>query len=225
MRSAAQQEEVQRRAQRVDVARALRRIAHVLLGRAVARGDRRHGRWRRPVGRDALLARAAEVDQHGHPALLGIARQQHVGRLDVAVQDPALMRLLDADQKRLKDPHHPILVGLPLRRPGVEVAAVEIGHDHEGRALGIEHVVHLDHVRAVDGAQRVGLALEGAQIGLEVAALALVGVDVAVIGAPGHARRGELLNRNGQRAALAPSHVGAAEPAMAELRDPLWPRH
>ncbi len=137
--------------------------AHDLLGaHVVRRADERAGA--RGAAHDADLGplRDAEVEQlHEHLAAPGVA-EEDVGRLDVAVDDAALVRLgqgarqLRDDRDDLARSHRPAGAQVVL-----EVAPLEQLHDDVGRALGRDAVVEgLHDVRALDLGSGGGLAGE-----------------------------------------------------------------
>ena len=172
-RRVARQQFVQEHAQRVDVAAGIdAQGAHLRLLRAHVFQRADHGavlREQRPLGQ-LLLGRLghAEVDHLGD-RLAVVERDHDVGRLDVAVDDPLLVGVLD----RLADRHEQLQ---PLARRQVVVVtvlgdrhAVDQLHDEVGparfRGPGVEDAGDVDMVH-----HRQGLAL-GLEAGDDLAAV------------------------------------------------------
>ena len=132
-----------------------------LLGRHVQ--GRAH--LRRLVRQLALVAgelRDAEVEDLHHRRAVGPARQEHVGRLQIAVHDPGDVGLgqrlerLQHVVDDLLDGQRPVLLERPL-----EVLPLEVLHHHVGRAARVRgHVEHPGHVLALDLRGGAGLAGE-----------------------------------------------------------------
>ena len=139
-RSFAGYEEIQGRAQRIFIGpRVLRSDAAVLLDRSEA------GPQRAAQPFHALIcARRAEIQQHG---LIDFMAQHDVIRADVAVNNAALMNLIQREHDRLH-----LAVGiLPLKTAGAldhmrQRRSCDIFHDGIDGAVGRERVVHLNDV-------------------------------------------------------------------------------
>ncbi len=187
MRRPPREQVVERRAERVDVAALVDRLAAQLLGRHESRRaehdagaglDRITVGHRRGDARDAYLAagrivgladhlREPPVDHHG---LAELARQD-VRRLDVAVDDPALVRVGDRvrggdDVRQQREPCGQLRGAADqlLERP-----AADLAHHVERRtALGRAGVMDRDDRRVLEPRGDPGLAGEPAyHVGVE----------------------------------------------------------
>ena len=145
---------VEHDADRVEVGGLVDRRAARLLGREVLRG----ADDRADLGH---LARARAGDAeigHLQPALRA---DEHVVRLDVAVDDPVLVRETD----RRQDLPRVVDRDLDRRRPAphdqlLQGAAVEVLHRDVVGALGLAAVVDRDDVRVAQAGRVLGLAAE-----------------------------------------------------------------
>ncbi len=101
-----------------------------------------------------------EVGDLGRP----VAREQDVGRLDVAVDDPAAVGHVHGPGQRLDDPGRVLdglrLGGDPLR----QAAPIEELQREIGQAVVLADLEDLDDVRVVDGGDGAGLGLEAGQV-------------------------------------------------------------
>ena len=115
-----------------------------------------------PGGRVSLLkmllgrrAREAEIEQ-----LRARARQHHVARLQIAVDDAVAVRAIErvGDLGRVADD----LVGRqrPARQPRGQRLALEVLHDQEGDAVLLADVVEHADVRVVQRPDDAGFAVE-----------------------------------------------------------------
>ena len=157
------------------------------------------GRRHRGVGHVAGDAEVGEL----HLAVVG---DQHVARLDVAVRDPGPVRRAqrrrgrEPDHRRLPGRQHPLLGDQRRQVPRRH----HLQHDHR-LAAGVDDVVHGDHVRVREPAQRAGLP-EHALAHRERLALR-------------HARRDlELLHRHPAAQDLVVARPDGAHRAAAQLR-------
>ena len=145
----------QQAGQPVLVGAAVERLAADLLGRDVV--DRAH---QLAVGAPAVrrALRQAEVGQVAVLASL-LAVEQHVARLDVAVDEPARVRRV----QRVGD------LGRDRDRPGgleralapqqrLEVTARDVAHGDEQAAVALARLVDRDHVRVVEAGREARLA-------------------------------------------------------------------
>jgi hypothetical protein len=142
---------------RIDVGPGIDRLAHELLGRHV--GGRAHDGAR--LGHAAAFdAGDAEIgDLH-----LPFPGEHDVGRLDVAVDDAALMAELQAGQQRFHDPDR--LAGreaLVLVQQGLERGPVDELHHDVGELVGLAVVEDANDVGMGQAAGGLGLALEAGQ--------------------------------------------------------------
>ena len=146
---------VEQRPERVDVGAAVERVALRLLGRDVVAGSEHPPgiRQRRRV----VDARDAEVGQLG----VAVRGQQHVVRLDVAMDHAALVGVrerrghLDGDRERLRDRQ-----GALQRDALVQVAPVDELADDERAPVGLAAVDDRDDARVREQRERARLALE-----------------------------------------------------------------
>ena len=145
---------------------------------------------------------------------LAVWRDLHVGRLQVAVDDALLVRVLEGlgdllgDSDRLVDRNRPALQSLR------EVLALDQLHDQDVRLRSVRErhaleAVEVGDVGVVEGGQDLGLALEpGEPIGIggeglgeelerDLAAQGRVGGAVDLTHAPGPEGRGDLVVRQG----------------------------
>ncbi len=126
---------VEQYAERVDVGRGRHRIAANLLGAGVLRRHQLHAGHRRRVG----VARHLRVQELRNPEVeelrRSVHRHEHVGRLEVAVDDQVLVRVLDGGADLPEDRE-------PRRR--VEAARFAVVHE-----LAAVHVLHGEVRKAV----------------------------------------------------------------------------
>ena len=104
-----------------------------------------------------------------------VAGQHHVGRLDVAMHDAALVAELQPGEQVLHDPHR---VGereaLLLVEQRLQRRAVDELHDDVGEVVGLAVVEHADDVGVGQPAGRLRLAAEAGQ--------RLLGLRIGIIG-------------------------------------------
>ena len=135
------------------------------LGGGLLRGDvgRGPGDHREPRGHVQRLAQAEVADHRADAVVLGAvdAAEQHVGRLDVAVQDVAVVQRLEPGTD-LADHLHRLRRRQPLDvEPVGEGALVGVRHDQVGApVVELARVVDRDDVRRLDLAQVAALLEE-----------------------------------------------------------------
>ncbi len=145
----------QDQAERVDVALDRRRAAGELLGRHVLR---RAGARRRDVARRDGEAEVGDAD-------VAVAVDHHVRRLEVAMQDAALVRGRDAGAELARD-----VDGLVLRQPADaaqqrrQILAVHVLHRQEPAAFVVAEIVETADVlvRHLAGDSELGVKLREA---------------------------------------------------------------
>ena len=146
-------------AEGVDVGARVDALAGDLLGgRVVERPDPLPG-LREALGALDALGQA-EIGQEGVIAPAG-RREQHVGRLDVAVDESVGVRGVQGggylrDDRRRPAGREGALAGEEL----VEVGPVDEAHGHVELAVGLAGLEDRDHVGMVDRRRQPGLALE-----------------------------------------------------------------
>jgi hypothetical protein len=142
-------------ADRVDVRGRTGRPTLRLLGGEVPRGPHDLGRGRQLRARVLEHPGDAEVGQLGRV----VRREQHVGRLDVAVHEAAGVRGREPVEDAIEDAERPRdgqrRVTTEHLREGV---AVDPLHDDERGVLVRAHVVDRDHVRMLEPSRAAGLA-------------------------------------------------------------------
>ncbi len=165
-RRVAHDQVMQHGAERIDVGPgplAQRGGLGVLLDRRVA-GLQDGGEGLRLVADRA--ARGTEVQQDG----VGLVeRQQHVVGCDVAVVDLLGMQDAEAVQQRQQPPHDPGLRGRlgHLLARLLQRDALQIGHDHIGRAIGFPEAVDLQERAVVEAGQQARFIDEAAPAEVE----------------------------------------------------------
>ena len=148
-------------AERVHVARRAGGLARGLLGRDVRRGP--HHRSRLGERSGAAHARDPEVGDLG-PA---VVVEEHVRRLQVAMDEPAVVRVREPGRDAARD-----LLGLgvgqrrALAEPVLERSARQVLEHHERPAGDLAVVEELVHVRMRERRRCAGLALEARRIGV-----------------------------------------------------------
>ena len=162
-RDAPREQVVERRAESVDVRASVgRALVRDLLGRHVERRADHDARLGQALAR--LVAREAEVGEHGRAVL---AADEDVRGLDVAVEDPRRVDVVEAARDLLGD-----LEGAPPRdlAPGdelVEALALDELEDAEERvALEAGGVDAHDVALGLEARERLGLALEAGAVEL-----------------------------------------------------------
>jgi hypothetical protein len=137
-------------------------VAARLLGRHVARGPDRHaylGRIERGLGE----AGHPEVE-HLHPSQIA-AREEEVGRLDVAVHDAAAVGLGERVGHLPRQAEHVVERQGPPLQALVQILALEPLHGEERAALGGEAVAEVAHdAGVVELGEDPRLALEPARV-------------------------------------------------------------
>ena len=98
----------------------------------------------------------AEVDEVGEV----VVGQQNVGRLDVAVHQPCLMRTVQCRRDLLDDVHRAAGVQRPCVQQGLQVHAVDEPHRHVQPAVDLADVVDRHDVGIVQTCRGAGLAAE-----------------------------------------------------------------
>jgi hypothetical protein len=163
---------VEHHAERVEVGA---RIAAIVAAQALGRRIGRRAD-ERPRRREALVARhgaeqrrEAEVEQL-HERTVAEAHDQHeVGRLEVAVQDAAVVCGLQPGQRVRGHRAGHLDVERAVGVDGVgQRAAAQVLHDQVRLAVGLAEVVDVDDVGVADGGRRLGLAqeaLHGCRVG------------------------------------------------------------
>jgi len=147
-RRVAGQELEQHAAERVDVRARVDAVAADLLGGDVVEGAD-EGTGRGHPGRCLDLAREPEVGQVD--VLAGAALDQDVARLDVAVNESALVRRVERrgdlgdDRGRVLGRQRP-----PRPQQPAQVGAVDQVHGHEQQPVLLAGVMDRDHVRVAD---------------------------------------------------------------------------
>jgi hypothetical protein len=149
-----------RAAERVLVGSAVHALAADLLGRCVVDGPKEQpgaGQANRP-GRFLAQPEVRQVQVIG-PAWARV--EQHVRRLDVAVDEPARMGRIQGRGDRRHDRGDPVgrERSLPVeQRP--HVAAGDVAHRDEQDAARLAGLVQRDDVRVIDGGGGLGLPVE-----------------------------------------------------------------
>jgi hypothetical protein len=148
--------------QRILVGTPVDRLAHQLLGRRIGHRAYRHVGPGQPGG-VINAPRDAEIGQEDPLRLpIGVG-QQDVGRLDIAVQQPAMMRIIQRRADRGNDRHrfidrHP--AGKLLAQQPGHIAAGHILHRNPKLAIVFTAVVDPHDVRMIQVGRQLGLPLE-----------------------------------------------------------------
>ena len=159
------QQAVQHRTQAVDVGGGARRAVGELFGRGVTRCQRT------PLGRGGLVVRTdqprdAEIQQ----LHLALGIDQHVGRLQIAVNHQVTVRRRDRHRHLAEQLHDLARIQGPLFAPAVDVFTPDQRHRQPwGAVIGHAGVDQADDVRMRQPRQDVGFAPE---LGAAVAAQA-----------------------------------------------------
>ena len=158
---------IEHAAERVDVGAPVDLLALDLLGRHIrGRADDLPGaRQLRVAGGGGELGQA-EVDQLRRLAVLGVGREQDVGRLEIAMHDAGGVRRVEAPAQPLRDGER----ALDRQRPALdevgERLAAHVLHDDE-RRIADDEIEEARHVRVLDGGDRLRLVLEAlAELGV-----------------------------------------------------------
>ncbi|VBA53131.1 hypothetical protein LAUMK191_02674 [Mycobacterium attenuatum] len=138
-----------RRCQRVLVGPPVEVLAHQLFGRGVGHGAHRHIGRGQPAG-FAHPAGDPEVGQHDSTVRRVGLGDQDVGGLDVAVQQPVFVGVVErlghrGDDRGDLGAGHP--VGIPLAQQPHGVHTVDIVHVDPQLTVGFAPVVHRDDMR------------------------------------------------------------------------------
>ncbi|PRQ04694.1 hypothetical protein ENSA5_05430 [Enhygromyxa salina] len=146
----------------VEIAALVDLAARGLLGAHVARGAKDHARAGQDLGGAIGVEQLgdAEVDDLGDLAAVEAPRHEHVLGLEIAVDDAAVVGVLEPGQDLVEDLAGRL--GLPrLAEAGAELLADEQLHDQvlDARLRGPE-VGHADAVGVVEARGALGLAIE-----------------------------------------------------------------
>lgn len=156
LRGAAGEQAVQQRAEAVDVHRRAGRGAAQLFGRGVAGRERAPQRVRALAGGVGELA-DAEIEQARVPGIV----HQHVGWLDVAVDDEVAVRVRDRAADLQEQAHDCPCVRRVRIAPAIDAFALHQRHRQPaGAVVGHARVDQRGGVGMVEAGQDLGLALE-----------------------------------------------------------------
>ena len=156
--------------QRVEVGAAVDRPAARLLRRQVRRGAELHPR----PGEGGVAEHLGDAEVGQQQAVV-LGAQEHVLRLDVAVDDPAPVGVVERGRRlpqvlaRLRQAERALLA-----QAVVEGAPLDVGHHQVGGVVGLAVVVDGEDVGVVERGDRLRLALEARQ---EVGVRGEVGVE------------------------------------------------
>jgi hypothetical protein len=158
VRQAAGQGLVQDHAERVPVARRGRELAGALLGRHVQRGAGVQRRLREARARD--LRDQPEVEDDHAVA----RRDQHVRRLEVAVQQVVGVERLDRERQLADQPAHARRVAAPHSHGGAHVDALDEFHGDAPRRPVRHQLVERHQIGVTDPGHAAKLVLEAVQL-------------------------------------------------------------
>jgi hypothetical protein len=136
---------VEHAAQRVDIDGRVGGFAFDLLGREVVGG----------AGEVGFLVGAAFLGAAGETEVgevdVAVFGQEHVAGLDVAVDEPARVRRVQAGRDRSNDGDCALWAEWPfLVEQGGEVGALDVAHGDVEQPVGLAGVVYRDHVGVVE---------------------------------------------------------------------------
>ncbi len=183
--------------QRVDVAARVEHLALRLLGRHELRRAEDHALLREHDRAGPQLALGhlgeAEVEHLGVVAQAAVGGEEDVLRLEIAVDDPLEVRLLEGAAALDEDGHRALGRERALLADHlVQVLALQVLHDDVERSVvELAEEEHLDGVGVLQVAHRAGLAAEA---GDQVLAVGELGVEDLDRHHPVHRRLGRLVD-------------------------------
>ena len=198
----------------IDVApRTMLAVECILLDRRILRRQHTGQRARAPADR---LTRRTEIDQDRH----AVAADDHVARLDVAMQEALRVHRAQPAQQSLGKAAHVV------RRQAGAVLAQQLGdalavlelHDGIGRAVGLEKAQHRHDVRMAEARQRPRLVEEALAAPGEVVGKAAAARHDLAPAAHGELDRQVFLDRHHLGELAVEGAIGDAEAAMADHR-------